>query len=407
MEDYMAKWPFSGTVLIARQGEVLFREAYGQANLEHGVPNRTDTKFGVWSITKSFTALAIALLAKEGKLTFEDPVSMHVPEMASMPPITIRQAMHHISGLPNLTSVKEYNAKLNKTSMTRDEAFELFLGQPLEFEAGSRFAYNNTGYYLLGLIIEAVGGMSYHEWIANRILRPLDMFNTGVIDGRILIPSLASAYHASEQGPIPAEYVDMGLLFSTGGMYSTIEDLYAWALSFEKGIFLSHEELDRFFGVTDAPYGLGWFLGQMHGRRRIHHGGAYHGFRSELHRYPEDGTTVIVLTNYNYVPATKIADALAGVVFGEDSAVPERPPAYDMTVERQLSYAGIYEGFGCRAVVDRDDQGMFAVWNNREVLRMYPIAPDLFQHPWFQSQYSFKRDDHGELSFLGMKRLNT
>lgn len=404
MENYTAKWPFSGSILIARHGEVLFREAYGQAHLEHGVPNRPDTKFGIWSITKSFTALALALLANEGKLQLHDPISKYVPEMAAKPPITILQAMHHVSGLPNLTSGREYNAKLNKVPITRAEAFGLFLELPLEFEAGSRFAYNNTGYYLLGLIIEAASGMSYAEWIADRILQPLGMSDTGVLNNRALIPSLASAYHASGDGPIPAVYIDMGLLFSTGGMYSTIDDLHAWALSFETEQLLSKEALHRFFGEPDAPYGLGWFLGHMHGRKRIHHGGAYYGFRSELHRYPDEGITVIVLTNYDFVPATKLADALAGIVFGEETAVPELPPAYDMTLEQLQSYTGIYEGFGCKAVVDRDEQGLFFEWNNRELLRMYPIAPDLFQHPWFLSQYSFKRDDKGELSFLGMRR---
>lgn len=404
MEDYKANWPFSGTILVARHGEILFQQAYGQASLEHEVPNRADTRFGIWSITKSFTALAIAILASEKKLSFQDAIAKYVPEMEGMPPISILQAMHHVSGLPNLTSVKEYNAKLNKVALTRSEAFELFLGQPLEFEAGSRFAYNNTGYYLLGLVIEAVGGMSYKEWITDRILEPLGLSNTGVMDGRSLIPSLASAYHASENDPIPAEYVDLGLLFSTGGMYSTIDDLYAWALSFEQGNLLSQEAQNRFFGVTDAPYGLGWFLGQAHGRRRIHHGGAYRGFRSELHRYPDDGVTIIVLSNYDYVPVARIADALAGILFGEEINVPESPPAFDMTSEHLLSYAGVYEGFGCKAVISLDSPGLSVLWNDREVLRMYPVAPDLFHHRWLQSQYGFKRDDQGNLSFLGMGR---
>lgn len=406
MEDYTAKWPFSGTILVARHGEILFRQAYGQANLEHEVPNRTDTRFGIWSITKSFTALAIAQLASEKKLSYQDPISKYVPEMNAMPPITILQAMHHVSGLPNLTNVKEYNTKLSKVALTRAEAFELFLKQPLESEAGSRFAYNNTGYYLLGLVIEAVGGTTYKEWITDRILEPLGLPNTGVMDGRGLIPSLASAYHAAESGPIPATYVDMGLLFSTGGMYSTIDDLYAWAMSFESSSLLSKDSLNRFFGVTDAPYGLGWFLGQQHDRRRIHHGGAYRGFRSELHRYPDDGVAIIVLSNYDFVPVTKLADALAGIVFGEDVSVPELPPAIEMSSERLQSYAGVYEGFGSKAVIGMDEQGLSVLWNDRELLRIFPTAPDLFHHRWFQSQYSFKRDDQGNLSFLGMKRTD-
>lgn len=404
MEDYKAKWPFSGTILVARHGEILFRQAYGQASLEHEVPNRTDTRFGIWSITKSFTALAVAILAGEEKLSYQDPISKYVPEMKAMPPITILQAMHHVSGLPNLTNVKAYNAKLNKVALSRAEAFELFLEQPLESEAGSRFAYNNTGYYLLGLVIEAVGGTSYKEWITDRILEPLGLSNTGVMDGCSLIPSLASAYQASENGPIPTEYVDMGLLFSTGGMYSTIDDLYAWAMSFERSSLLSKDSLNRFFGVTDAPYGLGWFLGQQHDRRRIHHGGAYRGFRSELHRYPDDGVAIIVLSNYDFVPVTKLADALAGIVFGNDATVPELPQPFEMSSERLQSYAGVYEGFGCKAVIGLDEQGLSVLWNDREVLRIYPIDSDLFHHRWFQSQYSFKRDEQGKLSFLGMQR---
>ncbi|MHA6483972.1 serine hydrolase domain-containing protein [Paenibacillus sp. strain BS8-2] len=404
MDNYIAKWPFSGTLLVARRGEILLREAYGQANLEHEVINRTDTKFGIWSITKSFTALAIAMLEREGKLKLDDLISTYIPEMKSMPQVTIRQAMHHVTGLPNLTSMKGYNFGLNKLPLTREEAFALLRDQPIQFHAGSRFEYNNTGYYLLGLIVESVGGVSYEQWMTERILKPLGMLNTGILTNRSLIPALASAYHASDDGSIPAPYVDMGLLFSTGGMYSSIDDLYKWALSFETGELLSREQLSGFFDEPEATYGLGWFLGQQHGRKRIHHGGAYCGFRTELHRYPEDGVTIIVLTNYDYVPVTKLADTLAGIMFGEEFSVPVLPPTFELSQEQLQSYIGTYEGFGCKAVVSQDERGIFFEWNNREILRMYPIGPDTFHHHWFQSQYAFKRNENGELKFLGMER---
>ncbi|MDQ6418146.1 serine hydrolase domain-containing protein [Paenibacillus sp. LHD-117] len=325
MDDYMAKWPFSGTILVARKGELLFREAYGHASLEHDVPNRPETKFGIWSITKSFTALSVAMLAEEGKLKLDDELSRYIPELAAAPRITILQAMNHVSGLVNFTNMPEYNGGLNKKPVSKEETLRLLLSKPMDFEPGAQFAYNNTGYFLLGLVIEAASGMAFDAFIASRILQPLGLSRTGVNDGRSLIPDLASAYHASENGPIPMEFIEMSTVFSAGGMYSTIDDLHAWAQSFDTAKLVSRSTLEQAFAKEGAPYGLGWFLDEKHGRRRIHHGGAYRGFRTELHRYPDEETTIIVLTNYDFVPATKLADALSALVFGEESVVPEFP----------------------------------------------------------------------------------
>ncbi|WP_214629809.1 serine hydrolase domain-containing protein [Paenibacillus agaridevorans] len=404
MDHYMAKWPFSGTILVARKGEILFREAYGHASLEHDVPNRTDTKFGIWSVTKSFTALATAMLAEEGRLHFDDLLSRFVPEMQAAPPITIRQAINHVSGLPNFTSIPAYNEGLNKRPVSREETLRLLLSQPMEFAPGERFAYNNSGYYLLGLVIEAASGMTFGPFISTRILQPLGLGNTGVNDGRSLIPGLASAYHASGNGPIPAEFVEMGTVFSAGGMYSTIDDLYAWAQSFDSAKLVKRSTLEQAFYKEGAGYGLGWFIDEKHDRKRIYHGGAYRGFRSELHRFPDDETTVIVLTNYDYVPATKLADALSSLVFGKETIVPEFPAPYALTQEQFSAYIGVYEGFGCKAVVSRDEDGMFFQWNDREIHRIYPISEERFHHNWIQWECIFKRNDTGELSFLGMKR---
>lgn len=404
MDDYTAKWPFSGTILVARKGEILLREAYGHANLEHRVPNRTDTKFGIWSVTKSFTALALAILAEDSRLSFHDQLSKYIPELDAMPPITIEQAINHVTGLPNFTSIPSYNNGLNKRPVSREETFRLLLNEPMSFAPGERFSYNNTGYYLLGLVIEAASGMPYHSFITTRILQPLGLTNTGVNNGKCLIPNLASPYHASGSGPIPAEFVEMSTVSSAGGMYSTIDDLYAWSQSFQSEKLVRRSTLNQAFGKEGAVYGLGWFLDEKLNRKRIYHGGAYRGFRSELHRYPDEDTTVIVLTNYDFVPVTKLADALSALAFGGTSTVPEFPAPYAMTQEQFVAYIGVYEGFGCRAVVDRDEDGMFFEWNNREIHRIYPIAEDRFHHSWIEWEYGFKRNEQGELSFLGMNK---
>jgi CubicO group peptidase (beta-lactamase class C family) len=404
LDQYEQSWPLSGTVLIAQRGEIKVHKAYGYANLEHQVPNTLDTKFRIWSLTKSFTGMAILMLKEQKRLRLEDPILKYLPQQHALEGITILHLLGHTSGIANYTSIPAYNQKLNKLNLTPMEMLQLFVSQPPAFMPGTSFAYNNSGYYLLGMIIEQITGMTFEDYITTYILQPLGMVNTGVYNNQQIISNLASPYHSSWGEYTQGEYIDMSSILSAGAMYSTAADLFLWDQALYSDQLVSHDTLEMAFHSSNLKYRFGWFLDERLERKRMYHGGAYRGFRSELHRYPEDQTSVIMLTNYDCVPVTKLTESLAGLIFGEPVRVPISPQAFPLDDSIYADYMGTYEGFGCKASVERSGQDYYFVWNDVEVTPFYPISETRFHHTKHDSQYEFKRNAQGELSFLGMQK---
>jgi len=406
LREYERLWPLSGTVLAARDGEVLLRRAYGCASHEHQVPNTVDTRFRIWSITKTFTAMAIMLLFERKLLRFDDSISLYIPGIDHLSNITVEQLLNHTSGLFNYTNVPAYNGRLNKVRLAREEVLPLFVNEPLAFEPGTSFSYNNSGYYLLGIIIENIAGLAYEAFVQDNLLQPLGMLNTGFDDNKRIIPNMSSAYNSTWDTYLSSEYMDMSSSFAAGSMYSTVDDLYLWDQALYAEQLVSDATKQLAFQSRSFSYGYGWFLDQPFGRKRIHHGGAYRGHRSELHRYPDDRATVIVLTNYDFVPVHKLADTLARIMFGEDNAPPERPAAYVPLETAYADYIGTYEGFGCKAVVSRDGDRLQFIWNDESGHPLYPIGEHTFHHTWCDWQYRFTQDEDGKMTFLGMPKIS-
>jgi len=405
MNAYERDWPLSGTVLVAHRGEVLLKRAYGYANFEHHVPNTTETKFRIWSITKSFTAMAILILFEQRQLHLNDRLYRYFPEFSQVPDITITHLLTHTSGLINYSSLPEYNKYGNKRRMSKQEVLNLFVDQPLAFPPGSSFVYQNSGYFLLGMIIEKITGLSFENFLSKHLLAPLGMNDTGLDNNRKVIPQMSSAYDSSWNDLILCEYMDMSSSFSAGAMYSTVNDLYLWDQALYTEKLVSKETLDLAFEATGAGYGFGWFLDTYLGHRRVHHGGAYRGHRSELHRFPDDHATVIMLTNYDFVPVRKLVEALSTLLFGKDISVPRRPPEYPLEKRVYDTYMGEYEGFGCTASVEQVGEQWLLVWNEETVIPLYPRSEASFQHMWQDWSCTFSRDDQGEITLLGMKKV--
>ncbi|RXZ81732.1 serine hydrolase [Paenibacillaceae bacterium] len=408
LDDYLSgyerNWPLSGTVLVAQHGEILFRKAYGYANIEHQVSNTMDTKFRIWSLTKSFTAMAIMMLYEQKLLHFEDDISHYLPEAAHLNHVSVAHLLTHTSGLANYTSLPEYNKKLNKLRLTQSDVLHLFIDQPLSFKPGTSFAYTNSGYFLLGMLIERIANSTFESYIQNHILTPLGMGNTGIDNNKKVINQMSSSYHSSWEDFIPCEYMDMSSSFSAGAMYSTVDDLYLWDQALSSAKLVSRETMDLAFKPNDFNYGFGWFLDKRYGRSRVYHGGAYRGFRSELHRYPNDNACIIMLTNYDFVPVLRLTESLTDMLFGGHAPVPERPQPWSIDEHVYANYMGTYEGYGCTAVVDRHDDQLFFVWNEEEFIPIYPISETTFHHTWYDWKCNFMIEDSGDISFLGMKK---
>ena len=312
---------FSGAVLIGQNGKVLFQKAYGSANREWNIPNTTQTRFRIASLTKQFTAAAILILQDQGRLKVSDAISRYLPNLPSeWQPITIHQLLTHTSGLPEYTSPPEIERTLNLTGATPQQLLNLVKQQPLIFTPGSRLHYCNTGYLLLGMIIEKVSGLDYPTFLNRNIFTPLQLNQTGYDIRSHILPERASGYWIRNGRVENAGYVDASIPFAAGGLYSTIGDLYKWNEALANGRLLSVESRRAMFTpypeaeLSGMHYGYGVVITEKFGQLRYYHGGGIHGFASAIERYPETNICVVVLSNEEEVKSWELAVRLAGLL---------------------------------------------------------------------------------------------
>src|SRR3974390_1911726 len=226
---YVRNEDFSGSVLVARDGHVLFRKSYGMANYELSVPNSEKTKFHIASVSKTFTAAAVVVLAQQGKLKLSDPLSKWIPDYLNGEKITIEQMLTHRSGLPDYYSLPEYPVKKGQ-AVTLPELIAWVKTKPLDFLPGSETRYSNTGYAFLAYIIEQVSGKAYEQFVAEELFKPAGMKDSGTFRGDVLILERAEGYQpwVGQEGLRNAPAYDKTILTGAASLYSTTDDLYAW-----------------------------------------------------------------------------------------------------------------------------------------------------------------------------------
>ncbi len=318
------------SIAIVRSGRVVKTQGYGFADLEQRVPATPRTVYDIGSITKSFTATVVTMLEREGKITLDDPVTKHLPQLAGgWDGITIRHLLTHTSGKKSVTVLS------SRPEYTEEEFLRRAAAAPTEFPAGTRWAYNNTGYHLLGLIVERATAAPFWGTLADRVLRPLGMTATGTTDPKAIIPHRARGYVVVDGHHENAEAVHPASAPAAGGLVSTVLDLAKWDATLPTGRLLPTDALERMWtptrltGGKTYPYGLGWFVDQVAGHRNIRHGGQSLGFATSLSRYPEDRLTVIVLTNLGRANAHAIADGIAAFYLADlvPKPIADRDPA--------------------------------------------------------------------------------
>jgi CubicO group peptidase (beta-lactamase class C family) len=329
LDEYMSALTgagrFSGSVLVARDGRALLAKGYGLANAEWDIPNSPGTKFRLGSLTKQFTALAILQLEEKGKLKVEDPVCKYVAEC---PPawgkITIHHLLTHTSGIPSFTSFPDYAPTMNQRSPV-SKTVERFKGKPLEFEPGEKFAYSNSGYVLLGYILEKVSEQEYGEYLEQNVFGPLKMRNSGYDSAAAILKQRAGGYMRRAGKLANALYIDMTVPHAAGALYSTVEDLLLWDQALYTEKLVSKKSLDKIFTPFKSDYAYGWFVAKKLNRKYIGHAGGINGFSTMIERYPDDKVTVIVLSNVEGSAVGPAARDLAAIVFGEKYEMPAEP----------------------------------------------------------------------------------
>jgi CubicO group peptidase (beta-lactamase class C family) len=347
LEAHVRMNDFSGSVLLASGGKPLVAKGYGHANREWEIPNTPQTKFRIGSITKQFTSMLIMQLREQGKLRLEDSVCGFVsPCPETWKPVTIHHLLTHTSGIPTYTGLAAWR-EVNMAPKTVDQIIAFFRDLPLQWTPGAKYAYNNSGYFLLGVVIEKAAGKKYEQALADMILTPLGMKDTGYDWSRTIIPRRASGYSGRGPALANAAALDMQQPYSAGAMYSTVEDLLTWDQALYTEKLLPEAAKKIMWTPVLSNYGYGWQIAepgpQTFGYRRVAHGGGINGFSAMIVRVPEPRVTAIVLANNDTANAGAIARDLLAIYYGQPYKVPAPRTVANVDPSLFDGYVGKYQ----------------------------------------------------------------
>jgi len=393
IQAYVHNGDFSGSVFVARDGRIVFQKSYGMANHEWGIPNSEKTKFHVASVTKTFTAAAILQLERAGKLKLDDPLSKYVPDFLNGERITIEQMMTHTSGLPDFYSLPEYPLRKYQR-VTLPDLVAWVKTKPLDFFPGSKSSYSNTGYAFLAYIIEEVSEKPYEQFLAEEILKPAGMKDTGAFRDDTIIANRATGYQPAfeDHGLRNAPAYDKTILTGSGSLYSTTADLYEWCRAVEAG---------RFFNLHDPSRAYGWGARETKTKRKyIEQSGRDPGFSSHIALFPDDRLIVIVLGNLEDAAVNTMADDLAAIGLGGDPALPQ-PRTKAAGPAHPEEFAGTYE-VNPKFLLDvrAEDSKLYLRGTGGDYLPLEPTGKDAFFYRQLYVKVGFRRDKSGRIEAL-------
>ena len=336
MNQYHAYGLFNGSVLVAEQGRVILKKGFGLANMEWNIPNGPDTKFRIGSITKQFTSMLILQLVSEGKLQLDDPLSKHLPGYRedTGKRITIHHLLTHSSGIPSYTELPRFFEDVSRDPFAIDAFIREYCSGDLEFTPGEQFRYNNSGYFLLGAIIERLTGQLFREALREHIFDPLKMENTGYDRHSPIIKNRAAGYEKRITGVVNAPYLDMSIPYSAGALYSTVEDMYLWDRALYSHTLLPRKWMALLFEphipYSGAAYGYGWVIGELqldNGKKiqSISHGGGINGFNTIIVRLVKDEHLIVLFNNTGGTNLREMSEQIACILYDRDVDAVKKP----------------------------------------------------------------------------------
>jgi CubicO group peptidase (beta-lactamase class C family) len=396
-------------VLVAQDGKTLFEKGYGLADRAHHIPVIPQTTFRIGSITKQFTASAILKLQEEGKLSVNDKLSKYIPDFPRGDEVTLRHLLTHTSGIHSYTDEPDF---LNRvTNATTSEAvIEEMKKYPYDFDPGAKWSYDNSGYMLLGHIVERVSGQNYGDFLRENFFQPLGMTNTGVYRAHPVPPHEALGYSLGTKGFKRALNWDMSWAGGAGVLFSTVEDLYRWNEGVFNGRVLDNASLKEAFTPVKTPenqdyynskgsgYGFGWFIDSHRGLREIEHSGGLDGFSSHLLRVPDEKFTVSILANAlpgrTKADPNRIAQRLVDI-FLADKLAPL--PVADTSVSPKSydALTGRYELLGKIMTIRTGGGRLFVQYADQPEGEIFPRSETEYFAKVVDAQFTFVKDSSG------------
>ncbi len=367
---YAKTYDLNGTVLISQKNEIIYQKAFGSANREWQIKNTLETRFPIASLSKQFTAAAILKLSEQGKLSTNDKLSKFFPDYPKGDSITIHMLLNHTSG------IREYSEKgdlfkfnTGNSEIPKDSIIRIFKKLTFNFSPGSFWGYSNTGYILLGYIIEQVSGQSYGDYVNKTIFEPANMVNSGTFKQNLLIPKKAYGYSKSQDGVITQMVLPFNIGYSDGGLYSTVNDLFKWSSSLNSHKIISKESLSKMMTPNreEGGSGYGLFIDNFFGRKVAFHTGNIPGYSSIMIRYLNEEINIIILTNrecnLDFLPK-----GLASIMFGKEVLTPYYHKAITLKNESLKKFTGKFEGPFPFEVIEKDGKLFMSFGNEIELL---------------------------------------
>lgn len=340
---------FNGSALVTENGKVIYKSGFGMANMEWGIPNAPETKFRLGSITKQFTAVLTLQLVEQGKIKLDAKISDYLPDYRKDigDKVTVHHLLTHTSGIPSYTGQPGFFENVSRNPYKVTDFVTKYASGNLEFEPGAKYAYNNSGYFLLGAIIERVTGKSYEQVLKENIFDPVGMKNTGYDHHNTLIQKRASGYAKTSDGYNNAAYLDMSIPYAAGSLYSTVEDLYLWDQALYTDKVLSAKSKEVMFKPFLEDYAYGWVVSNASFKQNdqpvltIRHGGGINGFSTTIVRFPKEKNLIVILDN-TAQNVGRLSETISKILYNQ----PYEPPKMSIVaiLEKTIKEKGVEAG---------------------------------------------------------------
>ena len=379
-------------ILIAKGDKILYRKAFGMANLELKVKMKPETVFQLASITKQFTSVATMILVEQGKLGLKDPLSKFITDFPRGDEITVHHLLNHTSGIKSYTNLPSFRSK-TRMDMTPEEIIQFFKNLPLEFNPNEKYEYSNSGYLLLGYIIEQLSGMSYGEFIQKNIFDKLGMKRSYYADSYKIIPDRANGYQLFEGNYENAEYMSTTIPYAAGSLMSTIDDMFLWSKAIRQNLLISESSKRIAFtnhSLTNGKatnYGYGWAINEIAGVSTIEHTGGINGFTTSGIYVPDSNIYSIVLTNIDDGKGPessniKIVSTLLGKPITERSVV-------KLSEQQMKKWVGAYQFEDVVRFITYDQGILYSAREGGRPMQLEPLSDNEFRFKNSLTTYHF------------------
>lgn len=414
---------FSGAVLVAKDGKIIFRKGYGLADVEKRIPYTPDTQHAIASVSKMFTSVAALKLRDQGKLKLDDSICKHLDDCpTAWQPVTIQNLMRHTSGIPDYEEKLELGsekylqmmAEGNTSARIYAEAKKL----PLDFKPGEQWHYSNTGYVVLSYLVQKVAKMPFAEFVAKNILRPTGMKHTGIFSFGKPPKNLAVGY---TYGDLGWEKTLAGFPLTDGTLkkqppitissphgdamlYSTLDDLYRWSQLMEGSKMIPKSEVDEIYTAGLEDYGYGWFIGQGFNRKRARHNGMLPGFLTDFIRFPDEKTTIIIFSNIDRTRLNSVARDVTAITLGTPYDMPVRGKVIKLLPEQIANLEGDYKMKDGRLLTIKNEPDFLtAKLKDFYTAGLIPLSPTEFYFPLADGKAIFTLDESGKAAKVNMR----